>query len=134
MRYAASARPVGALQHPSGTRHLSDAEFIAAFESCLLAADAFRHYDHIRLAWILLRVFPLDEATDRLADSIRRFALHHTGTTAKYDDALTRSWMHLVAHVRATSAEAEDFAAFADANPMLFDRRQAFDFYAVDGP
>ena len=123
-----------ALQPPSGTRHLSDAEFVSAFEACTLAADAFRHYDHIRLAWAYLRAFAPDEATDRMAESIRRFALHHTGSTAKYDDSLTRAWMRLVAHARAVSADAPDFATFAEANPMLFDRRRAFDFYGVAAP
>jgi len=123
-----------ALQPPSGTRHLSDAEFVSAFEACTLAADAFRHYDHIRLAWAYLDAFALDEATDRMAESIRRFALHHTGTTAKFSDSLTRAWMCLVARVRAISPAAPDFATFAEANPMLFDRRRAFDFYGVAAP
>ena len=134
MPHSATEQPHGALQPASGTRDLSDSEFVAAFESCALAADAFRHYDHIRLAWAYLGAFALTEATDRMAESIRRFALHHTGTTAKYDENLTRAWMRLVAHARATSAAAPDFATFADANPMLFDRRRAFDFYGVVAP
>ena len=69
-----------------------------------------------------------------MAESIRRFALHHTGTTAKYDDNLTRAWMRLVARVRETSAGAPDFATFAEAKPMLFDRRRAFDYYGVAAP
>ena len=120
--------------HPSGTRHLSDAEFLDAFESCALAGDAFRHYDHIRLAWMYLRAFPLDEATARMGSAIRRFALHHTGATTKYDDTLTRAWMLLVAHARTMSADAADFTTFAEAHPMLFDRRQAFAFYGLRAP
>jgi hypothetical protein len=122
------------VQHASGTRELSDAEFVAAFESCALAADAFRHYDHIRLAWAYLEAHPLDEATERMAESIRRFARHHTGSTAKYDENLTRAWMRLVAHARSASDHAPDFATFAEAHPMLFDRRRAFDAYDVAGP
>ena len=124
----------GASHHPSGTRELSDAEFVAAFESCTLAADAFRNYDHIRLAWVYLGSFALDDATDRMAESIRRFALYHTGATAKFDDRLTRAWMRLVARARNVSADAPDFATFAEANPMLFDRRRAFEFYGAAAP
>ena len=117
---------------PSSTaRDLSDAEFLAAFESCTLAAGAFRHYDHIRLAWLYLGSAPLEEATENMAAAIRRFALHHTGSTAKYDAALTRSWMRLVALARAGTLNAPTFAVFAEHNPMLFDRRGAFDFYGV---
>ena len=85
---------------PSGTHRLTDAEFVTAFESCTLAPDAFRHYEHVRLAWSYLGALALPEATDRMADAICRFALHHTGTAAKYDANLTRAWMRLVAHVR----------------------------------
>ena len=134
MTNSATEQPHSALVPPSGTRDLSDSEFVAAFESCSLAADAFRHYDHIRLAWAYLGDFDLTEATDRMAESIRRFAVHHTGTTAKYDDNLTRAWMRLVAHARAISADAPDFATFAVANPMLFDRRRAFDFSGIAAP
>lgn len=133
MHSIAAERAAAAL-HPSGTRHLTDAEFLAAFESCTLAPDAFRHYDHIRLAWTYLGAFALTEATERMAQSICRFALHHTGTTAKYDESLTHAWMHLVAHARAISADTPDFATFADAHPALFDRRRAFAFYGVAAP
>ena len=133
MSRSITERPSSA-PHSSGTRHLTDAEFVAAFEACTLAPDAFRHYDHVRLAWTYLGAYSLPQATNRMAESIRRFALHHTGTTAKYDDNLTRAWMRLVAHVRETSADAPDFATFAEANPMLFDRRRAFDYYGVAAP
>ncbi len=130
MSRSTTERPSSA-PHSSGTRHLTDAEFVAEFESCTLAPHAFRHYDHVRLAWTYLGALALPEATDRMAEAIRRFALHHTGTTAKYDDKLTRAWMRLVAHVREISAGAPDFATFAEANPMLFDRRRAFDHYGI---
>ncbi len=41
---------------------MTDAEFVAAFESCALPAQAFRHRDHVRLAWLYLRRVPYDEA------------------------------------------------------------------------
>jgi hypothetical protein len=113
---------------------LTDAEFHAAFDSCTLAADAFRHHDHIRLAWIYLGALPLEEAAEHMGAAICRFALHHAGTTAKYDAPLTRAWMRLVARARAVSPPAATFAEFAAGNPMLFDRARAFDFYGVPAP
>ena len=109
-----------------------DEAFRAAFESCTLPADAFRHYEHVRLAWIYLGAAPLDEATRLMGVAIRRFAVHHTGSAAKYDEALTWSWMRLVARARALTPDAPDFAVFAEANPMLFDRKLAFQFYGVE--
>jgi hypothetical protein len=129
MAHTVTERNVMTTAQPSTARDLSDTEFLVAFESCTLAADAFRHYDHIRLAWLYLGTAPLEVATEKMAGAIRRFALHHTGSTAKYDEALTRSWMRLVARARAGSVNAATFAVFAEENPMLFDRRRAFDFY-----
>ena len=113
---------------------LTDAEFRRSFESCTLAADAFRHYEHIRLAWIYLDAAPVEEATVHMGTAICRFALHHAGTTAKYNAPLTRAWMTLVARARAVSRPARTFAEFAVENPMLFDRTRAFDFYGVPAP
>ena len=118
-------------QRPNSLR---DAEFRCAFESCALAADTFRHYEHIRLSWIYLAAAPLEEATAHMATAICRFALHHTGTTAKYNAPLTRAWMRLVARARAVSRPATTFAEFAAENPMLFDRSRAFDLYGVPAP
>ena len=120
-------------QHQS-PNSLTDAEFRGAFESCAIAADAFRHYEHIRLAWIYLSDAPLDEAAVHMGTAICRFALHHAGTTAKYNAPLTRAWMHLVARARTVSRPVATFAEFAAANPVLFDRARAFDFYGVPAP
>ena len=121
-------------QRPSHSQHLTDAEFLSAFESCTLPADAFRHAEHIRLAWIYLDDSPLDVATEKMASAIRRFAHYHTGTTAKYNEALTHAWMRLVALARARCPAMPDFAAFANANPMLFDRKRAFEHYGIESP
>ena len=101
-----------ALELPAGTADLSDDAFVNAFESCTLSGDAFRHYDHLRLAWIYLGDRPLADATERMVASIRRFAQHH-GAAAKYHDTMTRLWMRLVAHARRVGRSENDFAAFA---------------------
>ena len=113
---------------------LTDVEFRGAFESCTLAADAFRHYEHIRLAWIYLDAAPVDEATVHMGTAICRFALHHAGTTAKYNAPVTRAWMRLVARAREVSRPVATFAEFAAESPVVFDRARAFDFYGLPAP
>jgi hypothetical protein len=113
---------------------LSDAQFLAAFESCTLAASAFRHYEHVRVAWLYLGAAPLEEATALMAAGIRHFALYHTGSEARYSESLTRAWVRLVARARATSPDAPTFAMFAASNPALFDRKRAFEFYGMEAP
>lgn len=131
MSYDIPARPPRSVEDTTATA-LGDTEFRAAFESCALSADAFRHYEHVRLAWIYLGAAPIEEATRLMAAGIRRFALHHTGSTAKYNEPLTRSWVRVVARARAASQDAPTFTVFAEANPMLFDRQRAFEFYGVE--
>jgi hypothetical protein len=136
--------PIGALgpipsphpDWPSGTRGLSDREFVAAFESLKLGNDQFRHYDHVRLAWIYLRDTGPDggidvpQATERMAQGIRAFALHHGGSLEKFHETITRAFVRLVAaHMRETP-EMNPFSAFAAANPRLFDPQLPFEFYS----
>jgi hypothetical protein len=115
---------------PSGTRHLSDEELVFAFESCRLANEDFRHYDHIRLAWVLLGGQSLDGATARMVRAIRAFAMHHHGDVGKYHDTITRLWMRLVAHAMSQGTAYGTFDAFAAANPQLLNKAYPFEFFS----
>jgi hypothetical protein len=117
--------------HPSGTRALSDDEFVAAMESGALPAAAFRHYDHLRLAWIYLRREGLAAATARIRETIRRFAAHH-GATGKYHETLTVAYMRFVAAHLAMTPELGDFDRFAEAHPALFESALPSHFYSSD--
>lgn len=120
----------------SGTRDLSDEEFVEKFETLALANDQFRHYDHVRLAWIYLRdttrCGPIDveRATARMALGIRAFALHHSGSLEKYHDTITRTFVQLVAAHLREAPELHDFPAFAAAHPRLFDKDLPLTFYS----
>jgi hypothetical protein len=120
---------------PLGTHGLSDAEFVAAMDGLTLSKNDFRHYDHIRLAWIFLRESHgtggpnIDTATDRMTRAIQRFAAHH-GAVGKYHDTMTRAYMRFVAaHARMTP-QLDDFAEFAAAHPELFDRALPLVYYS----
>jgi len=107
---------------------LDDAELLTAVEELTLGNDRFRHYDHVRLAWILLRAADLEAAADRMARALRRFAEHH-GSGSRYHDTITRAFMHLVAAHRA-AAPAADFPTFARLNAELFDPRLLGAYYS----
>jgi hypothetical protein len=120
--------------YDSGTRDLSDDEFVAAFEGLSLPNERFRHYDHIRLAWIMLRDTdgPVDllPATDRIAAAIKAFGFHHSGSFDKYHDTITRSFMVLVDAHRRMTPDIHRFELFAEAHPELFDRRLLLEYYS----
>ena len=93
---------------------MTDDELVERFEACAL--EEFHHADHVRVAWTLLRRLPLPDALERFALALRRFAAA-AGVAQKYDDALTRRYVGLIA-ARMTGGEAS-WSAFASANPDL---------------
>jgi hypothetical protein len=114
--------------HPAGTRGLADAAFVAAFEDCTLPNERFRHWDHLRFAFLALREDGAG-AADRVAAAIRRFAAHHAAPH-KYHDTLTRAYVHFVAVHAARTPALTDFDAFAAAHPALFDRALPLHFWS----
>jgi hypothetical protein len=118
------------VKYASGTRHLTDTQFVHAFETCTLANESFRHYDHIRLVWIYARAHGREAAMTKMVTGIRRFAIHHNGDTLKYHDTITRLWVRLVLAAMVRSSPANAFHAFADANPELLEKRYPLTFYS----
>jgi hypothetical protein len=114
-----------------GTAHLSDAALVEEFESCRLPAAHFHHADHIRLAWIYLGQFPSPIATDRIEQSIRRFA-NHNGVGQRYHHTITVAWMKLVAAARRANPQAARFEDFAAAHPGLFDVKSLERYYTPE--
>jgi hypothetical protein len=108
---------------------MTDEDFVAAFEACLLPAEAFRHRDHLRLAWVYLQRASWEEAVGMIERSIRKFAAHH-GATSKYHHTITLFWMHLVAVATAQSRN-RDFDSFLAAQPQLLDKALLGQFYST---
>jgi hypothetical protein len=84
---------------------LSDDEFLAAFESCALPNTAFRHGDHLRLAWIQLHRHTFEEALAAVREGIRKFAAHN-GRPNLFHETITTAWVKLLAtHHESTFAQ-----------------------------
>lgn len=98
---------------------MTDEDFAAAFEDLRLPASAFRHADHVRLAWIYLRRMPLPEAMRRYADGLRAFA-DHLGKPGLYHETITYAFLMLIGERIADGPAAEDWDGFALRNPDLF--------------
>jgi CDP-diacylglycerol--glycerol-3-phosphate 3-phosphatidyltransferase len=85
--------------------YLSDEEFLRAVSDCTLPASAFRHGDHLRLAWLLLRRHPFHQALLEVQQSIVRLATAF-GAPGLYHETITRAWVSLLAtHDEATFSE-----------------------------
>ena len=76
---------------------MTDRDFIDAFESGGIAPSDFHHADHVRLALAyLMDSTSTEEATDRMAASLRAFA-QAAGKADRYHQTLTAVWVRLVA-------------------------------------
>jgi hypothetical protein len=99
---------------------VDDEEFAQSFMDGSLAPARFRHRDHLRLTWLLIRQLGLEEAGTAVASGIQRFAAAH-GHAERYHETLTQFWVRLVGHVMQAHPEIGDFEAFMAAFPHLLD-------------
>ena len=104
---------------------MNDDDFVQAFMDGTLPPGQFRHRDHLRLAWLLVRRLGPEPAGVAVAAGIQRFAAAH-GQAAKYHETVTRFWVRLVGHVARAHPELDDFEAFLAAFPHLLDKELPF--------
>jgi hypothetical protein len=99
---------------------MTDDEFAKAFEALSLPARAFRHADHVRLAWIYLERMPLSAAIERYADRLRAFAAH-IGKPGLYHETITYAFL-MVTNERIGDGPAhETWPEFQARNPDLLE-------------
>ena len=120
-----------------GERTLEDAELWAAFGAAALPAQAWTHRAHLRVAWMFLRRYPLDEAHVLLRVGIIRLNAFHglVETPARgYHETLTRLWLSLIASLMQTTtqtgADASSSGAFVDANRDALGKTAALRHYS----
>jgi hypothetical protein len=95
-----------------------DAAFVAAFEGGTLPPERFRHAEHVRLAWLMLREHDLPRALARFSAGLRRYAAA-LGKAERYHETITVAYLLLVHERRRRH---ERFAGFRRRNPDLFSR------------
>ena len=106
----------------SSCDHLDDAELVARFEALAIAPAAFRHREHVRLAYAMLRGADFGEAAVRIRRALRRFA-EAAGAAAKYHETLTWAYLALVAQRMAEDPAATSSHELLARHPDLADHR-----------
>ena len=96
---------------------LSDAEFEQQFSNCQLHPSLFSHEAHLRLAWIHIDKYGLEQATQNIQEQLQNFVAH-VGATDKYHETLTVAAVQAVGHFM-KSSEADNFKDFIVENPPL---------------
>jgi hypothetical protein len=120
-RVAAGSSPSSPPCSPSERGAVSERDFVAAVETCTLPGAAFRHADHVRLAWIYLRDYPLLEAISRFTVTLRRFAAHH-GVPGKYHATITWAYLLIIHERMQLESKPCDWEQFRSRNGDLFAR------------
>jgi hypothetical protein len=83
-------------------------------------ARGFRHHDHVRMAFEVLRRHPFLEAALAVERALKAMAAR-AGSPGAYHTTVTVAFMALI-NERAAADPARDFETFAAANPDLFDK------------
>ena len=81
---------------------------------------AFRHRQHIHLAFIAVRRYGAAQAADKISGWIRHLTAH---APQKYHATITRAWTEIVGHHVAADPSVTDFDVFAERNQALLDKR-----------
>lgn len=103
--------------------------FDALMAEVMAAAERFGHRQHVHLTWLAVRRYGVPAAVGLVSDGIRRTA-RYAGAPQKYHATVSRAWVELVGYHVAQHEEAEpEFAAFAERNPALLDKRLLTRFY-----
>lgn len=101
-------------------RELDDAALWTAFHDRSLVSAEWTHTAHLRIAWMHLERYPIDEAHLLMRVGIMRLnaaqGLVETATRG-YHETITRVWLALVQEARRADAQ-PDSASFVAAHPM----------------
>lgn len=114
-----------------GGNGLSDAAFIAAFESGRLGADQFQHQDHVRIGYLYLTRYDFGEALHRVTRGIQRHAAAH-GQSRKYHETITVAFMAILNERLYAEHTPAGWPSFAAANPDLFDSSLLLRYYTAE--
>ena len=92
-----------------------DSRFLEQFEAMSLAPEEFNHRGHLRLAWLYLDSFPLEEAIQKTSRGIAAYA-SHLGANDKFHCTLTEAIMRIIA---ARMAGEDNVETFLSRHPEL---------------
>lgn len=96
---------------------LSDEEFLSQFIRCELNPADFSHEAHLRLAWIDVRKYGLEQGEKKIQTQLKAF-VEFVGAKDKYNATVTIAAMRVVYHFMQKST-AENFKDFIAESPRL---------------
>jgi len=88
----------------------TDEQFEQLFENCQLNPDLFSHEAHLRLAWIHITKYNIDDALENIQSQLKAY-VKHLGAEDKYNKTVTIAAVKAVYHfvLKSTSDNFRDF-------------------------
>jgi hypothetical protein len=114
---------------------MDDQQFIQMFEAGVLPTEQWGHREHVKVAYLYLREFPLELAIERMRTSIQRLnAAQQTPEALDrgYHETMTQAWMHLVHFTLCEYGPADTADEFYDSHPQLWQSKVLRLFYSRD--
>ena len=108
-------------------------DVVSDFEACRTGKDDFHHKQHVVVAICYLQTLTVQEAIEKLKQSLLKFLNHHNVGTQMYNETLTGFWLEIVAvelkrlPEDATLVDKCNSVIAALSNPKL-----ALDFYSEE--
>ena len=96
---------------------LADEELLRGFETASLPDAAFRHRDHVRVAWMFVKRHGLPDALGEFSQALQRFAAAK-GSPQLYHETITWAFLLLIGD-RLARTPAATWAEFAARNADL---------------
>ena len=96
---------------------LSDSEFENEFSNCDLNPEVFSHEAHIRLAWIHIDKYGIEQATENIQKQLKKY-VDTIGAADKYNVTLTVAAIKAVHHYMLRS-NSKNFSDFSSEFPQL---------------
>ncbi len=110
----------------------NDNGFLASFEARTL--DALPHRDHIKVAYLYLLRYPLDDAIVKVRTGLQALAIAWDAPTDNlekgYHETMTQAWVRLVHLTLNDGGAAECADAFCDQYPKLMQKTFLDLFYS----
>lgn len=112
-----------------------DDELLQAFEQAAIQLEDWKHETHVRVAWIMIDRYGVDEAVGRMRDGIKRLnaangvvdALH-----SGYHETLTVAWLRVIDAIRRSRGAESSSQAFFDEHTQLHSKMMLRLFYSRD--
>jgi len=107
-----------------------DFEYLLLFERCKLKPERFHHREHIKIAYILLTMFSVEEALVRLKSDLIAYLDFIRVDKSKYHKTMTCAWLLAVNHFMHMSHPAASSDEFIELNDILLNKDIMYTHYS----